>query len=226
MSVDHGVEHVLVGEAGGEHRHKVGLGNKSPNLGPVCRPQDHELHEDHTSVEASVESRPGPVVLPELSRDVPVTLVLDQTESLARTKPLEDRPQPTNVCGKGDVSVEDDDATKVMGENLGQGELEEAKDTRVVLVRDPGNILHHLLHTIEVERDLWQIPSGCKSSENLARDGVREKVKVDRVPPVEQDRLDQRDNSPARVGAGAHDRHVDELAGLRCWRTTRRWWTT
>ena len=77
MSVDHGVEHVLVGEAGREHRHKVGLGNKSPNLGPVCRPQDHELHEDHTSVEASVESRPGPVVFPQLARDVPVTLVLD-----------------------------------------------------------------------------------------------------------------------------------------------------
>ena len=42
---------------------------------------------------------------------------------------MEDRPQPTDVCGKGDVSVEDDDATKVMGENLGQGELEEAEDT-------------------------------------------------------------------------------------------------
>ena len=115
VSVHNRIEDVLVGEAGREHRHQVRLGNQPPDLRPIRSPQDSELHENDTCVEAPPQGRPGPMVFPQLAWDVPVALVFHQTKSLSSTKPLENSPQPADVGGKSDIGVQDNHTSQVMG---------------------------------------------------------------------------------------------------------------
>ena len=53
---------------------------------------------------------------------------------------MEDGPQLGDVGGEGDVRVEDDDPLQVGGQRLGQDQLHEAVDPRVVLVGDPRHL--------------------------------------------------------------------------------------
>lgn len=56
---------------------------------------------------------------------------------------VEHGPQLSDVCGEGDVCVKDDDPLQVGGESLGQDQLHQAIDPRVMFVGDPGNLRLH-----------------------------------------------------------------------------------
>lgn len=53
---------------------------------------------------------------------------------------VEHSPQLRDVRGEGDVCVKDDDPLQVGGESLGQDQLHQAVNPRVMLVGDPGNL--------------------------------------------------------------------------------------
>lgn len=53
---------------------------------------------------------------------------------------MEDGPEFSDVGGEGDVGVEDNDPVQVGGEGLGEHQLHQAVDPRVVLVGDPGHL--------------------------------------------------------------------------------------
>lgn len=52
---------------------------------------------------------------------------------------MEHGPQLCNVGGKGDIRVEDDDPLQVGRQSLGQDQLHQTVNPRVMFVRDPGN---------------------------------------------------------------------------------------
>lgn len=56
------------------------------------------------------------------------------------------------------------------------------------------------------------VPRVDQCLQDELRHGVRHEMEVQRVLAVEEDALHQRHHGPARVVAGAHDRHVDHLA--------------
>lgn len=53
---------------------------------------------------------------------------------------MEDGPEFSDIGGEGDVGVEDDDPVQVGGEGLGEHQLHQTVDPRVVLVGDPGHL--------------------------------------------------------------------------------------
>lgn len=66
---------------------------------------------------------------------------LERTNQNSDTsKFVEDGPQLSDVRGKGDVRVQDDDSVQVWGQSLGEHQLHEAIDPRVVLVWNPGHL--------------------------------------------------------------------------------------
>lgn len=65
---------------------------------------------------------------------------------------MEDSPEFSDVSGEGDVGVEDNDFLQVGGEGLGENQLHQAVDPRVVLVWDPGHLrLQHKTKTQQLE---------------------------------------------------------------------------
>lgn len=56
---------------------------------------------------------------------------------------VEHGPQLCDVRGEGDVCVKDDDPLQVGGEGLGQDQLHQAVNPRVMFVGDPGNLRLH-----------------------------------------------------------------------------------
>lgn len=56
---------------------------------------------------------------------------------------MEHGPQLCNVSGKGDIRVKHNDSLQVGRESLGQDELHQTINARVVFVGDPGNFRLH-----------------------------------------------------------------------------------
>ena len=52
----------------------------------------------------------------------------------------EDSPELGDVSGEGDVCVQDDDLSHVCGQCLGESQLHQAVDSRIVLIRDPRHL--------------------------------------------------------------------------------------
>ena len=59
------------------------------------------------------------------------------------------------------------------------------------------------------------LPRAEEVAEDVVSDDVGDEVEAERVPPVEQDALHQRNDIASRVVARAHDRHLDHLRGKR-----------
>lgn len=123
---------------------------------------------------------------------------------------MEHGPEFSDVSGKGDVSVQDDDSMQVGGQRLGEHQLHEAVDPRVVLVWDPRHLrLKHkarvsevggrarrravvgpqrpphlqLICIIEVDSDSRNHPGVEQRGKDLLSNGVCDEVEVQRVPP-------------------------------------------
>lgn len=65
---------------------------------------------------------------------------------------MEDGPELSNVSGEGDVGVKDNDLLQVGGEGLGEDQLHQTVDPRIVLVWDPGHLrLQHKTKTQQLE---------------------------------------------------------------------------
>ena len=68
-----------------------------------------------------------------------------------------------------------------------------------------------------VEGDLHgvQLPRVEHCLQDVLSDVVRDEVEMQRVLPVEEDTLDERDHLAGRVVARTHDRHVNHLIQTR-----------